>query len=891
MTFDITKVPITVKLMLLRGGCTNFRSIGDEMVINYAENNSLLVCADANGSGKSSLFEHLPLFALTGRTSNKEDKVDALVNTQVGKKMEVFLEWYFTGTYYRVIRGRKPNRLDVYSLINGEWVEIPDLPVSSRDRQDFIFSILGLDKKTAVNVIENTMLLSGQRFKGFTSLSTPERRDLVEPILDLTIFSALNAETKSLRTGVVLEQKQTFLELNDVKLKVALAEQEVSHKKEDLISLEASYKERKEVLESHLSNHTLELKEASEVDTEGSELKDTTLAQVGTLKTQKEELASKLKSDLSNLGEFIVDEEDEVLVKLKADIKAIDTNLAKSKSDLESKRSTLSSCITEALEKIKSSMEDEKISYDKEVALLNKGHEESIVLAKEASDKAKKTFEEATTLYKENAELHDSYGTQLGATKETLEELYLKETQYKEKCTKLEEAVIYLEAKKEQENSNLEGLVHAGECPTCRQHISEDYIEGLKGDLEEKISEIQVDIDSYTKRISKGYSAIEGLNIKTLEEEFDQLTQKMNCVVPDLPGLHRVEDAYKGTKAALDNLLETDPTKDLSQEHKSTILSLQNDLDKAQSEITKELGDIEANYNVLLVNKPNQVANILQQREDRISSLKGEFGGKERHLQSVYDLTVSNVLDKIKNLEEGLEEQLAKLVTDKEANIALCESKVKTTKEEISTLTAKYEMSEEKATSAYEKALSKHLCEVSDLNVLTTLHDKQQQDIEDYNDLLSLLSDKEGKSDIIKLYTPQLNKNVNSYLESMSLFINLEIDNQFNLIMNSEDRKGQSLYSLSAGQIAKVDLAILFGLRDLAASKESVASNLLVLDEILDALSAEALQDVILMTQERFSHNNVVLITQRGEEVRDLFSAVKEYGLRGGFTVEIDNQD
>lgn len=891
MTFDITQVPITAKLMILRGGCENFRSVGKEMIFNYAENKSTVVLAEMNGAGKSTLVEHLPLYALTGRTSSTSDKVDSLINSTVGKNMVVWLEWYFAGAYYKVMRGRKPNLFDLFSLVNDNWVEIPNLPVSSTDRQSFMYSILGLDRKTAVNVLENTVLLSGQRFKGFSSLTALERRDLIEPILDLSIFSSLNAETKLLRSSVVTEQKQTFLEVTDANLQVALVGQTVEHKKQEINTLVASYEERVEVLNEKLSKCIADIKLVSEVDTSGLDLIEAYGKEHYMLCFEIESLKNKLESDIEALGVFEIDVNDKVLVKLNNNLLSLDIDLDTAKKALEDKRDTLDGEIVTIISSTNKNIEVEVSRYNEEVLTLQKENDERLEKSKKLVDDTGLILDKETLIYRESVELHKQGEANVLSSTMNLESALVKEAQYKEKCQKLLEAAVYLNVKKEQEESNLSGLLHAGECHTCKQNISEAYLEGLKETLNINISKLEADISIYKERIAAGESKVSELQVYVLREILSAAILNRDQVKPNDTALQEAKRSLQSATESLEFDIKYDCTERITNTHNTKMYQLNSILSNAGRQVKDILGDLESNYNQLVKSTPSNKENILQQIEDRKISLRGEHSGKEVNLRGVCSYAVDNIRYKIKCIDGKLEGDLKALVTDKAESLDLLNKTKVSIEDDIKTLYNSHNIKLDDLQKTYAEALTKQSCKVTDMLELNKKYDKQQQDIEDYNDLLLLLSDKEGKGDIIKNYIPKINKDVNGYLEALGMFISVEIDNEFNITMNSEDRKGQSLFSLSAGQKSKLDLSILLTLRDLASSKESVNFSLLVLDEILEPFSAEALQDVVLMLQERFKDNNIILITQRGDEVKDLFQSVKYYALRGGFTVELDNNN
>ena len=436
-------------------------------------------------------------------------------------------------------------------------------------------------------------------------------------------------------------------------------------------------------------------------------------------------------------------------------------------------------------------------------------------------------------------------------------------------------------------------MAEAGECPTCKQLISEEYLESCKADINSKLKALNEEASVYTERMEAGEVKVkelcvpelnEGLRVAKLqlEQENTGYIQSERNKVEQQHNLETLDVKLKNLKTEFDTAISSN-----EQEHKLELSKLQSVLDTTESKSKEVLGEYEAKYNQLIKAKPMQVANLEQQIEDRKIAMKGEHGGKETHLKDIHKLAVENINKNILTLEDNLSTRLQQLVKDKDYSINACKNKLDGVQEELDGCELAYN---NKVNLLIRESYTaeKNYVDLSDkLSKLNITHDKQQQDIEDYDDLLLLLSDKEGKSSIIANYIPQLNKDVNKYLEALNMFIKVEIDSNFNITMNEEERRGQSLFSLSAGQKSRLDLSILLALRDLAASKESVNSNLLVLDEILEPFSEEGLIEVIGMLQTKFADLNMVLITQRGNEVSDLFDNVKRYALRGGFTVEL----
>ncbi|QEG08007.1 endonuclease [Klebsiella phage Magnus] len=176
---------------------------------------------------------------------------------------------------------------------------------------------------------------------------------------------------------------------------------------------------------------------------------------------------------------------------------------------------------------------------------------------------------------------------------------------------------------------------------------------------------------------------------------------------------------------------------------------------------------------------------------------------------------------------------------------------------------------------------------------LKDLEERRQttdEELQDHNHLLHFLKDDQTKARIISLYLPFLNKKINEYLEGMNMFLDISVDDTFDITMGTAGRKGQSLFSLSSGQRVRVNIAITMALRDVANLKASVQCNILVFDEVLENLSERGVQECIEMLKYKFSNNNLFVISQREQEFQEYFSNNIRYGLRNGMTQVISKE-
>jgi len=120
---------------------------------------------------------------------------------------------------------------------------------------------------------------------------------------------------------------------------------------------------------------------------------------------------------------------------------------------------------------------------------------------------------------------------------------------------------------------------------------------------------------------------------------------------------------------------------------------------------------------------------------------------------------------------------------------------------------------------------------------LQELEDTRKEMVDDqyyFGIASALLKDSGIKSRIIKHYIPVINQIINRYLNQMGLFVSFNLDEEFNETIKSRHRDVFTYSSFSEGEKRKIDLALLFAWRTIATLKNSLDTNLLIMDEVLD---------------------------------------------------------
>jgi DNA repair exonuclease SbcCD ATPase subunit len=136
-----------------------------------------------------------------------------------------------------------------------------------------------------------------------------------------------------------------------------------------------------------------------------------------------------------------------------------------------------------------------------------------------------------------------------------------------------------------------------------------------------------------------------------------------------------------------------------------------------------------------------------------------------------------------------------------------------------------------------------------------------------------MLKDDGVKTTIIKQYIPVMNKLINKYLASMDFFINFELDENFNEVIKSRHRDDFTYDSFSEGEKSRLDLSLLFAWRSVAKLKNSVNTNLLILDEVFDSSLDVAGMDYLLniFAEANKDGTNIFVISHRGDVLQDKF--------------------
>lgn len=160
----------------------------------------------------------------------------------------------------------------------------------------------------------------------------------------------------------------------------------------------------------------------------------------------------------------------------------------------------------------------------------------------------------------------------------------------------------------------------------------------------------------------------------------------------------------------------------------------------------------------------------------------------------------------------------------------------------------------------------------------------KKTDFTHYNFVFNLLKDSGVKTNIIRKYLPFMNQQVNRYLQLMDFYINFNLDEEFNETIQSPIHDKFSYSSFSEGEKMRIDLALLFTWREVARVRNSVNTNLLIMDEVFDSsLDGFGTEEFLKIIRYVVKDANIFIISHK-TELHERFDSVLKFEKDRGFS-------
>ena len=388
----------------------------------------------------------------------------------------------------------------------------------------------------------------------------------------------------------------------------------------------------------------------------------------------------------------------------------------------------------------------------------------------------------------------------------------------------------------------IDGLETKIENFKSRISLQSDHIQELMGIDAQKVQEYESDIQELTQNIIK------------LNEETAKHTKKYDAYWDvALKEIERLSDISKGLSEEQVEL-----------KHKAKDIASKAQTYEGKSECHTCGQKIEESFRDSRMKELRESARGIQAQTE-----SNKTKGIEIHEQMKVAVDVRNDLVATKNIIDGN----AKTVSGYQ--------------NQISKLQAKIQNNSGADVSKAQKNLQ------DDITKKDALQEQRMAESEEktYNDVIGeMLKDTGIKTKVIRQYLPVMNRLINSYLNILDFFVSFELDEAFNETIRSRHRDNFAYASFSEGEKQRIDLALLFAWRQVAKMKNSVNTNLLILDEIFDSsLDTDGVDNLLKILRNLSDDTRVFIISHKRDVLEGRFERRLEFSKQNNFTKMIVN--
>lgn len=353
-------------------------------------------------------------------------------------------------------------------------------------------------------------------------------------------------------------------------------------------------------------------------------------------------------------------------------------------------------------------------------------------------------------------------------------------------------------------------------CDRCNQRIDLEFKKNIILSTNNKLADAGAEYKNLQSKLDDVQSKLE--NINTRNEIYNQYKDECSRIINENKMMNaKIESEYKHALMVAENKMHSinDQTRFGYNNKKQSILnSVTVNNQQLMNDYNKEVYEIKHKYNELVNTENNRHKGVMDSINQKLSFVRDNLSNTNAQIQKLERSKTDNIQshhDELKRLNTELTERL----------------------NERSVITEEYE-----------------LCKLG----------------------TEMLKDSGLKAKIVEQYLPTINLYINDYLDKMGANYSFVLDDQFNETIKSRYRDTFSYGSFSNGERSRINFAIMLAWRLLAQSKNTISSNLLYIDEVLDgSLDDEGIFSVMNIFESMVG-TNIFVISHR-EEIEDYFDA------------------
>jgi DNA repair exonuclease SbcCD ATPase subunit len=397
--------------------------------------------------------------------------------------------------------------------------------------------------------------------------------------------------------------------------------------------------------------------------------------------------------------------------------------------------------------------------------------------------------------------------------------------------------------------------------------------------------------DLLRKKVSEHNIEIKETNheVELMEERVSGLNDQLNALRENRDKkILQYENTVEETETNISNLLEKVDEKTKNVVEKKSTISDKN----PQTDRLKQALDVEKRLNESKTKAVKEIK-FYEENDDCPTCKQGlDHEHKKKHIEAK-----TKKVEEVKNAITQIDDLILE-VRGRIQEINLVQDEIETIQKSVGILQTEI-LSNQKFVNKMQKEitlLEQEKSGNSDVHEriddteekLDILHKKKENMVDRghyYDIATTLLRDQGVKEKIIKQYVPIMNKLINKYLAQLEFYVGFELNESFEETIKSRFRDVFKYDNFSQGEKMRIDLSLLFTWRSVARMKNSVNTNLLILDEVFDSsLDTNGTDDFLKLLNSLTEKTNAFIISHKGDALYDKFNDVIRFEKHKNFS-------